>query len=124
MKRGRPAPEERSEGAAGEEESHLSLQKIHGRSGGTGIRDGLKIRWPQGLVGSSPTFGTKLSLSHKQYSLPKAGIYFQKLEADLSAPPGDETRAAGFGGAERRRSRGGGVPPSAPISMIYQGRCT
>ncbi len=32
-----------------------------GRSGGTGIRDGLKIRCPSGLVGSSPTSGTTTS---------------------------------------------------------------
>src|SRR5439155_19024866 len=30
-----------------------------GRSGGTGRRAGLKIRWPSGRVGSIPTFGTR-----------------------------------------------------------------
>src|SRR5437588_119094 len=30
-----------------------------GRSGGTGRRAGLKIRWPSGRVGSSPTFGMR-----------------------------------------------------------------
>src|SRR3954449_4070713 len=34
------------------------LQCCPGRSGGTGRRAGLKIRFPSGSVGSSPTFGT------------------------------------------------------------------
>jgi hypothetical protein len=32
------------------------------RSGGIGRRAGLKIQWPQGRVGSSPTFGTLHSI--------------------------------------------------------------
>ena len=31
------------------------------RSGGTGRRAGLKIRWPQGRVGSTPSSGTIFS---------------------------------------------------------------
>lgn len=47
-------------------ESHRNCTRIatkiqeRSRSGGIGIRDRLKICWPQGLVGSSPTFGTQL----------------------------------------------------------------
>ena len=40
-----------------------------GRSGGIGRRDGFKIRFPQGSVGSSPTFGIRpglLDLEHWQ----------------------------------------------------------
>ena len=32
---------------------------VSGRSGGTGRRAGLKIRFPPGSVGSIPTFGTR-----------------------------------------------------------------
>jgi hypothetical protein len=32
--------------------------KWQARSGGTGRRAGLKIRWPQGRVGSTPSSGT------------------------------------------------------------------
>ena len=32
--------------------------QLSARSGGTGRRAGLKIRWPQGRVGSTPSSGT------------------------------------------------------------------
>ena len=48
--------------------------------GGIGRRVGLKIRWPSGLVGSSPTPGTK-SLSH-------AKVCFQGLKAALASLAG------------------------------------
>ena len=36
------------------------LFSMETRSGGTGRRAGLKIRWPQGRVGSTPSSGTNL----------------------------------------------------------------
>ena len=38
----------------------LISNRLISRSDGIGRRDGLKIRWGQTRVGSSPTFGTKL----------------------------------------------------------------
>src|SRR5215471_2458968 len=37
----------------------MTYHAAAGRSGGTGRRAGLKIRWPSGRVGSIPTFGTR-----------------------------------------------------------------
>ena len=39
-------------------------------SGGIGLRNRLKICGPQGLVGSSPTLGTKLALIFKIADVP------------------------------------------------------
>ena len=39
----------------------LRTMALPGRSGGTGRRAGLKIRFPKGSVGSIPTFGTSLA---------------------------------------------------------------
>jgi len=46
---------------------HVPRKKIHGglivfRRGGTGRRDGLKIRFPQGSMGSTPSAGRLLKV--------------------------------------------------------------
>ena len=51
------APERLDHRAAAVRRHHDGLFWIERRSGGTGRRAGLKIRWPSGRVGSSPTFG-------------------------------------------------------------------
>src|SRR5262249_22048924 len=54
------------------------------RSGGTGRRAGLKIRWPSGRVGSIPTFGM---CGRTPGSVPRGGAFAEQLaDQPLNAP--------------------------------------
>ena len=63
------APERLDHRAAAVRRHHDGLFWIERRSGGTGRRAGLKIRWPSGRVGSSPTFG----MSRRRTSAKRTG---------------------------------------------------
>jgi Na+-driven multidrug efflux pump len=55
------------------------------RSGGTGRRAAFRAQWPQGRVGSNPTFGTKASLC-KIINLEWAAIFFSKDKILINIP--------------------------------------
>ena len=57
------------------------------RAGGTGRRAGLKIRWPQGRVGSIPMPGTKfLTVTVYTVTPSKAIFHFISLQTFAHAP--------------------------------------
>ena len=53
--------------------------RLYCPSGGIGLRARLKIVWPQGRVGSSPTLGTKEKIISLYYCTTKAITTFSSV---------------------------------------------
>src|SRR3989442_14843313 len=86
-----------------------------GRSGGIGRRAGLKIRWPQGRVGSTPSSGTRILFKRSAQILPlsKFGSSQDWWAADVDLLAFVSNHEQGFNQHAAEGYGGGYLPPGA-----------